>query len=559
MPGPLAPVQGPPVPGAPDEPVLDLREIQGNVLPGFNKDHQAFLFFQITKPETAKQWLRALEPRLATAAEVLAFVRLFRALRARRGEEGALAATWVNVAFTAEGLRKLAPPAEVDQFTDNAFLVGMAEQAGALGDPTNARGKPTGWVVGADDNYPDLLLIVASDTEACLRQEVARLKGEIEQTQGGPVTAAGQRGLRLLYEEEGTNLPGDLGGHEHFGFKDGISQPGVRGRASDAPLDFVTPRLIQPQDPLALTHSRPGQPLIWPGTFVLGKNYPLQDGQNAVRPLPAEPPQPDWAENGSFLVLRRLRQDVSAFWKFVTAEAKRLADTHPSLADLKPEHLASLLVGRWPSGAPVMRAPVQDDPDLGRNPTAANQFNFANPTVPAALIPDPRVAPDNFPPAPGDGDGLRCPLAGHIRKINPRDDAAELGGPSRVLPHRLLRRGIPFGKPLKNPLRPGGDRGNRGLFFLAYQSSIDNQFLFLTTDWANSPKNPRSYPGDHPGGHDPLIGQAPAAAGRQRTFTLRVDADTFETLVLPQDWVIPTGGGYFFAPSISAIRGVLAH
>src|SRR5204862_6718843 len=110
----------------------------------------------------------------------------------------------------------------------------------------------------------------ASDSRQALRAEVQRIKDEIVGLQGGMVERANKRGLRLIYEEEGENLPGDLAGHEHFGFKDGVSQPGIRGRASAAPLDFLTPRLIDPQDPLALTHARPGQPLLWPGQFVLG-------------------------------------------------------------------------------------------------------------------------------------------------------------------------------------------------------------------------------------------------------------------------------------------------
>src|SRR5207249_5222276 len=118
--------------------------------------------------------------------------------------------------------------------------------------------------------------------------------------------------------------------------------------------------------------------------------------------------------------------------------------------------------------------------------------------------------PDNFPPAPADAAGLRCPFAAHIRKVNPRDDTTELGGPERSLLKRIVRRGIPFGKPLANPLRPGRDKGQRGLLFIAYQTSIESQFEFLMTDWANSTLNPHSYPGDgaeHSAGHDPIIGQ----------------------------------------------------
>src|SRR5207253_9441831 len=100
----------------------------------------------------------------------------------------------------------------------------------------------------------------------------------------------------------------------------------------------------------------------------------------------------------------------------------------------------------------------------------------------------------------------------------------ELGGPERSLLRRIVRRGIPFGRVLANPLRPGRDKGQRGLLFVAYQASIESQFEFLMTDWADSTINPRSYSGDagdRPAGHDPIIGQQPAD-GRERTFTLRL-------------------------------------
>jgi len=80
----LASVQGPAIPGALEEPILDVQEIQGSILVGFNKDYQHFIFFQITKPAVTKSWLRLLTPLIATLDETLAFRRLFRALRVRR-------------------------------------------------------------------------------------------------------------------------------------------------------------------------------------------------------------------------------------------------------------------------------------------------------------------------------------------------------------------------------------------------------------------------------------------------------------------------------------------
>ena len=241
-------------------------------------------------------------------------------------------------------------------------------------------------------------------------------------------------------------------------------------------------------------------------------------------------------------------------------ESLRLASKYTVLAGLTPVRLASILVGRWPSGAPLMRSPVADDSSLAAHQLAVNNFQFTNPTDSIRLIPGAANPPDHFSPAPADADGLRCPFAAHIRKVNPRDDTTELGGFERSLPKRILRRGIPFGTPLANPLRPGRDKGQRGLLFVAYQAFIDTQFEFLMTDWADSISNPHSYRGDgneYAAGHDPIIGQEPAS-GRGRIFTLRIDSHTFETISLPPDWVVNTGGDYFFTPSIRALKTILA-
>ena len=60
------------------EPILAIEEIQGNILGGFNKDHEMLLFLKITDIAAAKQWLRMIEPYIATAAEVIKFNQLFK-------------------------------------------------------------------------------------------------------------------------------------------------------------------------------------------------------------------------------------------------------------------------------------------------------------------------------------------------------------------------------------------------------------------------------------------------------------------------------------------------
>jgi hypothetical protein len=58
-------------------------------------------------------------------------------------------------------------------------------------------------------------------------------------------------------------------------------------------------------------------------------------------------------------------------------------------------------------------------------------------------------------------------------------------------------------------------------------------------------------------GHDPLIGETAGA----RFIRLPVDGDAThdQQMGLPEDaWVVMTGGGYFFTPSVSALAGALA-
>jgi hypothetical protein len=97
--------------------------------------------------------------------------------------------------------------------------------------------------------------------------------------------------------------------------------------------------------------------------------------------------------------------------------------------------------------------------------------------------------------------GAVCPHFAHIRKANPRDSATDLGKPQDSLLRMILRRGIPFGKPVFGVKRPtpGLLRQERGLMFLCYGSTIENQFEFLSRRWINSPIQPNF------DGHDPIL------------------------------------------------------
>ena len=535
---PLAGDPGAEIPGAEPEPVYDAKaraDIQGNTIPGFNKDHQDFLFFRIGNVKRAKAWLRWIAPYISSMEDVLAFVRAHRALRLRLGlTEPPLCSTWVNIAFSHRAIGLLAPKGDSDAFGDESFRQGLAARSTYLGDPAAKRhpGHRSRWVVGGGArNEADILVIVAADHAAELADMVDLIKAR-----------AVAAGLPLLFEQVGATLPGRLRGHEHFGFKDGVSQPGVRGKVSAAPGDFITPRRIDPSDPRARFFSKPGQLLVWPGQFLLGE--PRQQTEHLFASAPAASNFPRWAARGSYLVCRRLRQDVPTFWKFAGAAAGALG--------LTSTQFAAMMVGRWPSGAPLSRAPAADDPALAGDQWANNHFIFDDDTRPSSLRPIPGYPGDTFPQARADILGAVCPHFAHIRKTNPRDSATDLGKPADFLLRTILRRGIPFGPPIFGVKRPSPKllRQERGLMFISYGSTIEDQFEFLTRRWTNSPIQPNF------GGHDPVIGQADVHGVRTRFIDVPTAGGT-RRISIRNEWVIPTGGGYFFSPPVGAIAGVL--
>jgi Dyp-type peroxidase family len=471
----------PPVtPTPPDPTVLDLRtngQIQGNILAGFRKDHEVLLFLAFGEQNAARTWLRTLAPRIATTAQVVTFNEQFSEARRNSGRDPeTLKAVWLNVGLTNHGVRALDPSrgGDLDVFTD--FVQGPAIRAESLGDVEAS--DPGTWIVGGS-GQPDIdaLLIIAADEPTDLATEVARQRADLASA-----------GISMVFEQLGATLPGHRRGHEQFGFKDGVSQPGVIG------FDPAT------EDG---THDRnhPGSEMVAPGQFVLGQ--PLANGSLPIAP--------GWMADGSFLVFRRLAQDVPSFWANIEAASSGISGEAPSA-----DRLGAKVVGRWRSGTPLAKAPDRDNRSA-RRAIDDNDFTYDD-----------------------DPDGIMTPRFAHIRKVYPRDDSFDDNE------HRIIRRGIPFGRPFD----PAGGRGHgadadRGLLFLAYMASIENQFEFIQRVWANSGTFQQA--GDGP---DPVIGTSsgatnalPLGGGRSATLNLR-------------RWVTTTGAVYFFAPSIQTLRGL---
>jgi Dyp-type peroxidase family len=533
-----------PAPVAPAEPVLATTDIQGLIVPGFNKPHQTLVGVRFPSTPDGRAACRTLMKELShevtTAAAALNDRALFRrerqlqrSVRVKRERNMVCLA----IGFSAKGLAALTPGAR--SISSPAFQTNLAARSKLLGDPTDPKdeGHPNQWIIGGPDNEPDALLVLAGDE----RQDVDALLITL-------LPRLARAGMTVLYNENG-DIREDLPGHEHFGFDDGVSQPGVRGLTSSQPDSYLTPRYLDPQVvPDCWLYGLPGQNLVWPGEFVFG--YP-RTSPDPLIPGPTATLAPDWTRNGSFLVFRRLRQDVGLFWRTMREEAKRLSRL-PGFENMTDERLAALMVGRWPSGAPVNRTPEADNAVLGKDRYANNHFRFDSDTEPVKLR---GGIEDSYPQAKADPAGITCPWAAHIRKVNVRDSGTDMGGGDASTRRRILRRGITFGKPLEDRYAEESDsaRGQRGLLFLSVQTSIEEQFEFLQTRWMNDPTRPKM-----PGGHDILIGQngQPQEKGVRRCTLF---GSGLQTGVVETDakWVIPTGGGYFFLPSVSALREVL--
>jgi Dyp-type peroxidase family len=298
----------------------EAQNIQGIGIAGFRKDHQQLIFVKIDDPAGGRALLAELASRTANAWEVKQFNDLFGEIAAREREPlETIRATWIATLISASGYSKLGVnlqelPAGSGS---DAFRAGMAARADSIGD-TRANDAPTQWLEPfRPGNGVDLLIVAASDDPTQLGDVCEELHDRIS-----------AHHCTAVFDELGETLPADLRGHEHFGFKDGISQPAIDGW--DAP-------------PAA------GEPAALPmGEFVLG--YPDQAGQTT--------PVGDLWKDGSFAIFRRLRQDVFGFRQQADTN---IPDANPQLS---PAQLEAKLVGRWPSGAPVELSPNVDSNDV---------------------------------------------------------------------------------------------------------------------------------------------------------------------------------------------------
>jgi Dyp-type peroxidase family len=315
-------------------------------------------FLRFRTPDQGRAWLSGIIDRVGRGSAV--------------EYGGPVDASWVTVAFTWNGLRALGvDDACLATFPDE-FRQGMAARASILGD-TGAN-HPDHWVGGLAS--PDLHAIVI-----LFARDVAERERCVREHQQYAAQFPGVEALSTLDLE--ATPPLDYA-HDHFGYRDRMSEPAIEGLGGELIPGSGTP--------------------LKPGEFFLG--YPDENGDTGPSPQPAI-----LSRNGSFLAYRRLEEHVGAFRDFLRANGATPEEQ---------ELIAAKLMGRWRSGAPLVLATTKDDPELGADRQRNNNFDYGK----------------------MDPHGYAVPLGAHIRRMNPRDTAVNMNR------RRIIRRGGTYGPPL---------------------------------------------------------------------------------------------------------------
>jgi Dyp-type peroxidase family len=478
--------------------LLEQDDMQGLIVRGYEKLPEAtFFLLNISDDKKAKSYLQEIVDRISTAKH--------------KPETTAL-----HVAFTSSGLRNLQLPKHIVDTFQREFLEGMHDpvRAQILGDINE--NDPMKWGWGGANTSVDMMVMCYGHTindHKTLCDEQLKLFS--------------LHGLTVIKTQTTNRIPK---AKEHFGFKDGISKPFIKGLREYAETE---------------------KPVINAGEFVLGykneyDNYTsspfvaVNDDPDDILPvLDGSKTQKDLGKNGTYLIYRQIAQDVPAFWKYMKEHSKEPAPSSEESA-IK---LASKMVGRWPAGKPL----VLSDDAIDTKDSSENVFGYWK----------------------EDPDGMKCPFGAHIRRANPRDlllterkrsTDTKLTEDNRdvsvemVTKHQILRRGRLFGTPLQESMEPidlmnaKDDGVQRGLHFICLAGHITRQFEFIMNAWIKSPVFGGLYKDA-----DPFSTRQAEGAHKTDEFTCPAFPVRRKYKSMPQ-FTYLMGGAYFFLPGIKALR-----
>jgi Dyp-type peroxidase family len=451
---------------------LNATDIQGFVLRGYNLPVARYLLLRLEDAGRARNLIARLLSDVTTGQRW----------------DGAKPQSTMNIAFTHRGLERLElPPATLLSFPVE-FQQGMRDRALILGD--TGVNSPEHWDDVWREEGVHAWIGVNGLTAEALEARCSSVLSAIEETGGATVVGSQDAASDIVNGKQNTS--------EHFGFTDGFGNPEYAGVERS---------------------SQPGQGKLMPdGTWA-----PLATGElllgyaDEAGELPQAPIPHLLASNGTFMVYRKLHQNLATFREFLNKQAAAYGGGK--------EKLAAKFIGRWRDGTPLELSPDHPDASIVQDPQRSTNFTYG-----------------------ADAAGTRCPIGAHIRRVHPRD---AFGFSGRLIDRRrITRRGLPYGRFAAED-KAVSDSEERGVIFLALNANFARQFEFVQQQWVQ-------YGNDARLGNDkdPLMGQH----GGHGRFVVQGDTSPtnppFICSNLP-DFVELRGGDYFFVPSITAL-GMMA-
>jgi len=451
---------------------LNETDIQGFVLRGYNLPVARYLFLHFEDAKHARNLIARLLGHVTTGQRW----------------DGAKPQSTMNIAFSQRGLERLELPDATLLTFPVEFQQGMKHRAGILGD--DGLNAPERWdEVWRAERVHAWIGVNGLNAEA-VEARCAEVLQAMSETSGAILLGSQDAAAEMVNGRPTTS--------EHFGYTDGFGNPDYLGVERS---------------------SQPGQGKLLPdgtwaplatGELLLG--YADEAGELPVAPVPHL-----LASNGTFMVYRKLHQNLATFRAYLDKQA--------ALYPGGKEKLAAKFIGRWRDGTPLELSPDGPNPSIAQDSLRSTNFTYS-----------------------ADADGARCPIGAHLRRVHPRDS---FGFNGRLINRRrITRRGLPYGR-FAAEGEPVSDSEERGVIFMALNASLSRQFEFVQQQWIQ-------YGNDARLGNDKdmLIG---SHGGRGR-FMVQGDATTtnppFMCGNLP-DFVELRGGEYFFLPSITAL-GMIA-
>lgn len=448
---------------------IDVSDIQGFSLKGYNFPRARYLLLELLESGPARDFVMRLLPDITTG---------------ERWEIDKKPMSTVNLAFTHRGLARLQLPVPSLLSFPVEFQQGMKARGDILYD--TGKNGPEHWdEVWKDDRVHAWLAVNARTVEA-LEERCAAIERLMTETGGA----------RLLQAQNACaiNLDGQPSTKEHFGYTDGFGNPDFKGAEREC---------VPGQG--KLTADGRWEALAT-GEFLLG--YADEAGELPVGPIPHL-----LGRNGTFMVYRKLHQNVGVFRNYLDEKGK--------LYGGGKEKLAAKFVGRWRDGTPIELSPDEPNADVVADKNRNTNFTYG-----------------------GDPAGVRCPIGAHVRRVHPRDAFGFNGGLTNR--RRIMRRGLPYGEyvPEGQPVR---DEDERGIIFMALNASIFRQFEFVQQQWIE-------YGNDSHQGNDkePLVGNHTGTGKFMVQGSTDPKNPPFICGGMPS-FVELRGGDYFFIPSLTAL------